>query len=809
MATKYIKFGLRADKNLSDLENPSQALGNLLDNISTQLDENGDKTGFTTTDLSPISGLRNTGLADNVTASGTSVDLGSLNDSLVFYTPVNSPSTTLEVQPRITIQDNISNFKTILGNPPLINGGDGPIAKFIPSSRINPSVNATTTGNSGAVAVGSLGATNRLYSTLVDTALYSIVEGQDFWNNGVFVLGSKIYPTFADTYGMIQWTGYLSAIFTQEWESTGLFMIEQDIIDDGTDNNWTTLKSVYSNSFVITNSTWSNDGTNTTILLGNTDATRLAQVRYICRNMKVSISGTSYLVTGVNEQAGSCTIVGALTGTTATSLTFTWSLSDDLIRTGSIAITPTRSGGRVRVRYTVWWPNPANIGLTANSTYRTKRFAYAIENGDRLPFSFLYSTYDRSQVSGQYTYDYFKNNKANILKQDSSYKIRVNNTISFSYSPPSYLSDVVRSMTAGAATTTVTARSFTVSDSYGKLTANTGSTFSGCEIGDWLVFNASGYYYYAFQIQEIASDLIVYVSKTMGITSGVSITNGIVFKNLGLIGLYKLDSSGGTQGSLYSLLGTTVSQDNVYPDQLAMGIKLDGTGGFKPLRITVTNAKGSNPKAITVSDYLSNGSTLPVTNGTNAHICAVYSSRGLEDLSSADQCKGVYGREVNVTASAGATTITLTTNVGVTAGDYVQYKGLGGIADPVITEPTTVTAVGPGTTNITLSPGIRTGKTLNKAATLIFIKSGDRAGYGTANKEYCVIPLNTAPPFEGTDAGLTTTAALPSLIVKNFKFGQLDLTIPSSKITVATGISSASIYFPIIYNGITYKALVQ
>jgi hypothetical protein len=294
----------------------------------------------------------------------------------------------------------------------------------------------------------------------------------------------------------------------------------------------------------------------------------------------------------------------------------------------------------------------------------------------------------------------------------------------------------------------------------------------------------------------------------MGIANGTSITNGIVFKNLGLVGLYKLDSSGGTQGSLYPLLGTIVSPDNVYPDHLAMGIKLDGTAGFKPLRVTVASAKASNPKTITTSDYLSNGSALPTSVATSltSHICAVYSSRGLEDLSSADQCKGVYGREVNATASAGATVITLTTNVGVTAGDYVQYKGLGGIADPVITEGTTVSSVGTTASGtVTLSAGIRTGK----AATLIFIKSGDRAGYGTTNKEYCVIPLNTAPPFEGTEAGLATTAALPSLIVKNFKFGQLDLTIPSSKIAVATGITSASNYFPIIYNGITYRALIQ
>jgi hypothetical protein len=184
----------------------------------------------------------------------------------------------------------------------------------------------------------------------------------------------------------------------------------------------------------------------------------------------------------------------------------------------------------------------------------------------------------------------------------------------------------------------------------------------------------------------------------------------------------------------------------------------------------------------------------------------VYSSRGLEDLSSVDQCKGVYGREVDVTATAGTTAITLTTNVGVSVGDFVQFAGAGGIADPVITEGTTVSSLTGGTI-VNLSAGVRTGKSLNKASTLIFIKAADRSIHGTANKEYCVIPLNTAPPFEGTDLGLVTPSSNPNLIVKNLRFGQLDITIPDSKIATTTA-TSASLYFPIVFNGVTYRALI-
>ena len=55
MATrKYLKFGLRADKNLADLTDSTTALGNCLNDITSVNDIDGTPTGFTVSDLSPL-----------------------------------------------------------------------------------------------------------------------------------------------------------------------------------------------------------------------------------------------------------------------------------------------------------------------------------------------------------------------------------------------------------------------------------------------------------------------------------------------------------------------------------------------------------------------------------------------------------------------------------------------------------------------------------------------------------------------------------------------------------------------------------
>ena len=102
MTSKYIKFGLRADKNLADLESPNQALSNVLDDNSAALDENNNPAGFTVEDISPVIGLRNTGLADFTNEDGQSTDLADLNGSVVDFT--NIAGTNQVVVPLVTLQ---------------------------------------------------------------------------------------------------------------------------------------------------------------------------------------------------------------------------------------------------------------------------------------------------------------------------------------------------------------------------------------------------------------------------------------------------------------------------------------------------------------------------------------------------------------------------------------------------------------------------------------------------------------------------------------------------------------------------------
>ena len=811
MTTKYIKFGLRADKNLADVSSPTASLSNLLDDISVQADPTDStvKYGFTDSDINPLVGLRNTGLADYVTASGTSTDLLALNGSEVLYTPVSS-STKLEVQPRLTIQDNINNFRSVLANPPWTNGGGGPDAHFVTADRIHNTITASTTGNRASSAPADLG--NNIYSTIVNDALGSIVGPVDFWNNGVFELGSKLHPTFPNTYGLIQWTGYLSSVFTQQWESTGLFIIEEDIIDDGTDNNWVTLKNVWHRNIPIANCVSAIDGANTVITLGTTVSARLIAVKQICKGMKVTVSSTEYEVDSVDEVNGTVTIIGANFTESATSHTFSFGISDDIIETGSIEITQPRSGERTRVRYTLWWPEPTQIGLASGSSYRTKRFAYSIENSDRLPYSFFYNTYDRNQVFGPYTYKYFTDNKGDSLTQRSSNSLRVNSTFSMNYEIPTTLSEVVQGLSSGV---DITPRVLTVADTYGKFAGD----MSSYEIGDHIVFVKSSVYY-TYQIQEVrinsVGDDFAYFNKD--ILTDASLSTGdtisvITFKNLGLIGLFRLDGASSTTGSLYAMSGDNIAVSEVYADYLLFGISADGTStATEPMRIMSCNAS-TNPKAIVTTALNGNGSTL--TTGATGEIGAVYSTKGLDDLSSVAQCTGVYGREVASAAGEGSTTITLTTTVGVSAangGDYVQFAGLGGIADPVLASPTRVTGISGNV--ITISPAIRTGKTLNGASTLIFIKQADYASTSNGvNKEYCIIPLNTAPPFEGTDEGLTTPASTPNLTVVGLTFAALDIAVPSASI-VDLSVSALTNNrgdetFPIVNGTTTYKALIN
>ena len=806
MTSKYIKFGLRADKNLADLESPTQALANVLDDNSAALDENGQKSGFTVADISPVIGLRNTGLSDFTNEDGQSTDLANLNGTIVSFT--NTQGQNQVVKPLVTIQDNISNFKSVLGNPPWINGGDGLNCFFVGSDRIKSNPTSAITGNSGTASTTGGLSSSQLWTSYTDGDFTPVIGPVDFWNNGVFAFNAKLHPQMQDTYGLVQWTGYLSSNFDQDWGSTGLFIIEEDTVDDGTENNWTQIKSVYDDSLTLNNLTYSGptDGVVTIDYSAST-----INKNSICAGMYVG----GFEIASVDPILETATVQSSSSLNLSASEDFTWSLGQNEVTT-PIKFTAQKRGNRVRVRYTLWYPDPGN-----GTAYREKGFREINDNSERAPYSDYYKTFDRNQIFGPYTYKYFEDNKASALNQTSTAKLTVLDTISLVVDPPELLSDKVVGISGSG--TTVTPKTITVQDSFGKISA---SSWSGCSVGDWVVFQKSNNNTYAFQLLEISGvdedgNYFAYIKDTLLTDAGLSIgdtEDAIVFKNIGLIGLFRLDSAGGTQGSLYSLPPYNINPGSkVFTDQLLMTIKADGTDGLQVKRIF--DASGSGPRNITILDHLGNGGSL--FNG-NIQIGAVYASRGLDDKSSYLQCDGVYGREVASTATANQNQISLTTAEGVSVNDYVHFYGTGnaggtgaipGSPDFLNNQVGSTTTVSSISGNIiTLSANLTA--EIPAARTIVFINGSDPA---SDNKEFCVIPLNTAPPFEGTDVGLKTPSGNRDLTVTGLTFGTLKIHFPVNADGSVDEIvelpsedldKNSSHYLPITYNGTTYKALL-
>jgi len=823
MTSKYIKFGLRADKNLADLTVPTTALANLLDDISLKVNDQNVSTGFFVQDIEPIKGLRNTGLSDFTDENGRSNDLVNLNGTIVTFT--NTSNSVLPVEPLVTLQDNISNFKSILGKPPWINGGDGLVCKFVGSDRIkSTALTPSITGNSANVSAISGLSASQLWTSSTTGNLTRLIGPVDFWNNGVFAFSAKLHPEMKDTYGLVQWTGYLSTRFNQNWGSTGLFIIEEDTVDDGTENNWTQLKSVFSASQTIDNLSFSSpSGGIVTMNFGSATSGGVPIRNYICTGMKFG-SSSEYTVVGVN-QAGKTATVESSSAISGTTHTFTFALGQDEVST-PVNFTSQKAGNRVRVRYTLWYPKINN-----GSAYRQKTFREVTSNSNRAPFSDFYKEFDRNQVFGPYTYKYFSDNKASELNQTSNSKLTVLDTISLLVDPPKALTDKVLYSTATGATP----KTITVRDGFGKISA---SNFTGVSVGDWMAFERGGRMF-AYQIldisgSDIAGNPYAYVKENFNQDTdnsnqkfSIGDTESVLFfKNLGLIGLFRLSSAGNSTGSLYQLYPQTSDTVNpnttVFTDQIIMSINPNGTQGMPSKR--VFSATGTSPRTVVINDYLSSGTSAFFASTSTNHFAAVYASRGLDDKASYLQCNGVYGREVNATAGSGQSQIELTTTEGVTIGDYVHFYGSGSAGgtgavpgSPDFTNnkvgtTTTVQSINNSTKTITLTAPLTAA--IPKARTIVFIKStigGNSNDPQSANKEFCVIPLNTAPPFEGTTIGLKTPSANANLVVVGLTFGTLKIQTPTSKLVAISGSpeENSSAYFPIKYgNSAIYKALI-
>ena len=163
---KYIRIGLRRDKNFSDLSNSTEALNNLLD---TLVDES--SSTFISEDLNA---LRNT------------FSLGLTNDEykkiIGSATVITSPNgSTQPFIPRITYQNKLDQFEVFSGQP-LYYGGNGLTAKYYDKTSVFENTTEVFSGTP--------------------------IQIDNFWEFGQFEYIDKIAPGSIDSNGGIEWEGY-------------------------------------------------------------------------------------------------------------------------------------------------------------------------------------------------------------------------------------------------------------------------------------------------------------------------------------------------------------------------------------------------------------------------------------------------------------------------------------------------------------------------------------------------------------------------------------------------------------------------
>ena len=900
--TKYLKFGARADKNLSDLSDPSTALNNILNDISAQVDSDGNPLGFTSADVFPLIGLAETGLANNLSVSGQSSELLNLAGNTLQAT--STSGTLIDVEPRVTIQDYITNFKTILGDPPWIDGGSGPDATFIPSDRLNANttdnlntelkahlitsgnryrlednlVNETEmdaisvtnkgsapavgdifvainplpadmapyngmdvrnvtlpNGNSGTVDADDL-ISNQLFTTKVDDALTSTVGPAEFWTDGTFKLSGKIHPSFTNPFGGIQWTGYLSGQWDIKIESSGFYIIEEDRVDDGSENNWSLLKAVTTDNIkTFSEIKWTLIDEITTIEFTDED-----DYKRVCNGMDIVINDVRAEVTEVYKDSnndGTFNYYAKLdqdVGTEDTSgsiQTFEYDLFDESITSETFYFTRTALSERRRVRLSAYWPS-----LEQGLQYNSKIFADS-GGGERLGFQYFYKNDGSTDVYGKYSFPYFNDNRANILNQESGAKLTVDDVLSLQYTPSQNTQDVIDSY--DTANDAVPADDVKLVEDGVLDDVGAGTTFAGAEKGDWIVAvpafttnwaNAASKAY-AFQIEYLPGGSKAYVSKNYGTLMGLALEQAhylMLVKNRGLIGIYKKDSPTATNECLLRKLDTgTGAMDKdaslVSVGDLVHTVTFTGAGGNLPSHnypLKVNSISSTSAEAsVAVTVHPKDSANMISGDG----IVIVYASRGLNDISAKSECEGAYGLEVNVDSPIATPQKIYVSDISRGAdmvNDVAYYVGSNS-ASPVIdqssdnssTNATLVTGSGTDATGTYITIDRNLTAQIESGTTVVLMSDTNAGRY--KNREYCVIPLNTAPPWTSTSEGLATPSANPDLIAEDLIFRELGADVATSNVvSLATNPFSdpnsvPDKYVPITFNGNTYKILIN
>lgn len=672
----------------------------------------------------------------------TSDDFFQIKGLKLTYLDESNTETTLT--PIVRLEDRIENYKVITGSPPFLTGGDGLNATFIPSPNIKKNITSTDTGN-----------------TIFTTSTIPNYGPFLFWDNGTFEFQNLIYPDFQDSYGMIQWEGFFAPApgdqtLTINYYTSSLLLIEQDPFDDG---SWETLKFIYNKERSIVVTSAQAQSQVTTITVG--DNIKYLSIGDKIKNQEIFIvnlnltNKTIQLDTPVDLAAGNNTFI------------FEFAVGSDELQ-GFVRLRSSFLNDKIKIRITAWWPDPEDPSVFYGK--KTVSFYYPnslinIGTRDALSYNFLYTEFERQYESENLSVEYFLNNYISPTNEETEFPISINSNILIKYTPPFNILDRFD---------TATIRTFTYTG-IGKI--ERANSFANVVAGDLLIRRSN--YTKTYLIKEKTSNNDIFINQNNDIVPSAGTTfDGFIVKNSGLVGVYNFNNL-----TLSPLTDNDYHISLVKENQLIALINSSSNGVTGFFKISTYNFETG---ALTLTTLAGGAVTAPTTG-----VAVVYRSSALEDLSKVNYCKGVLGKEVNVLVASGSSKIYLKDTVGLTNGMFAQLSGF------IPTNTTITLGSDGGGSFVTLSN--TTLSQIDKDVTLTF--SPDNT-----NRELCVIPLNTAPPFAGTDTGLITQTGNEALDVNKIKTNKLTLKNTTAQTSTSLSVKN-SLQF--LANGQLYQFLIK
>lgn len=697
----FNNVGLRRDLNLSDLENREQALNNLLNNLVTT----DDGSTFDRNDLlDAIQDISNT----NVTQTSIALMAGLTVKNTVLDTDTGELVDEV-AQPLITVKNQVDTILATTNDPPFFNGGDGLTATFYDIDQITEDTFLNINSNGSSVVTGSPVVTKK------------------YWTNGLFEFSNKLDDTLGGGNGAIQWNGYYipdsSGPSTFNISTTGFIIVEFENEFGNLEiarNIYKAQRTVYTTAVDL-----EGDNVRVTAQQGRTIANgdKLIAVNDADRN-PIALP-TDRDITVISAGQTNITLSESIN---LAGIGEDWEFifdCSDLIGTESfgfsIVLPELEKYVPVQMRITYWYPGEEveyfNKVLDVNLTTQLK------SSGD-LPYWYLYTEVGDIEEDEGFKGFYDKRlllGGGTIGPETALVSSQYNKWLSLKplilkYDPPRTYEDALRA----EYTYNITTSSNVIGNS------TTSPYTDNLEIGNIVI--AAPIPDGAF-ITDISRNNIVIMSELASEDAALPIKF--------------MDHRG--------YLANTFATSNAFE------VTISDTTGLQEGTVVIAEGVASGDY-VRVEEIINNRQfrTNRQINLTGSERIYFYSDKGLSNRAYDNFCDGTVGAEMAVTASNGDTYITLDSVEGITTNMVVQSAPFIPF-DPDNSIFTFVQEVNPAgypanTVRITRALAHPDNKDMVVGITLVFCPADT-----TQNKEVCVIPLNTAPPFVGTIDGLRTT----------------------------------------------------